>query len=72
MPYHTPAKKKRKLPPMKKNKSKKNKLTTKQKTKLQTHSKHHSPAHIREMKQLMVKGESFADAHASAMEEVGK
>ena len=72
MPYHTPAKKKRKLPPMKKNKSKKNKLTDKQKTKLQKHSSHHTKKHMEVMRQEMLEGNTFGEAHATAMKSVGE
>ena len=48
------------------------KLTDAQKKKLQDHSKHHTKKHMAMMRMMMMKGKSFADAHAEAKKKVGK
>ena len=48
------------------------KLTAQQKKKLQEHSNHHTKRHMAVMRMMMLRGKSFADAHAEAKKKVGK
>lgn len=52
-------------------KPKKN-LTKLQKDLMRTHSKHHTKKHLDKMKELMLKGYCFQQAHELSMKSVGK
>tara|TARA_R100000742_G_C4227984_1_gene50183 strand:+ start:119 stop:406 length:288 start_codon:yes stop_codon:yes gene_type:complete len=47
-------------------------LGKKQQDAMVKHSQHHSKKHIRMMKDLMVKGDTFAKAHTKTQKKVGK
>jgi len=49
----------------------KNGLTEKQEKMLDEHAEHHSPEHLERMRELMMNGMSFDEAHEMAQEEVG-
>ena len=48
------------------------KLTKRQEDTLKKHKKHHSLKHMRMMRTLMLKGDTFSTAHKKAQKEVGK
>ena len=48
------------------------KLTTRQKNKLDLHSEHHTAKHMTIMKEEMLKGKTFMEAHRIAMRKKGK
>ena len=52
--------------------SKSNKLSKNQSEQLKLHSVHHTKKHIDEMKKLMLKGISFAQAHKQTINKIGK
>ena len=47
-------------------------LSKRQQDAMVKHSQHHSKKHIRMMKDLMMKGDTFAQAHTKAQKKVGK
>ena len=47
-------------------------LTDRQKATLKKHSVHHTAKHMKMMRQLMMNGMSFTQAHKKAMAKVGK
>jgi len=47
-------------------------LTDKQKATMKKHSVHHSAKHMASMKEAMLSGKSFTQAHTVAMKKVGK
>ena len=49
----------------------KSSLTKKQEKMLEKHAEHHSPEHIKRMRELMMNGMSFDEAHEMTQEEVG-
>ena len=51
---------------------KKKALTKRQQASMKRHSKHHSPKHMKYMKNLMMKGSTFRAAHKKAQKAVGK
>ena len=52
--------------------TKKKSLTKRQQASMKRHSKHHSPKHMKYMKNLMMKGSTFTAAHKKAQKAVGK
>ena len=56
----------------KKKPTKKKTLTKRQQTTMSKHAKHHSPKHMKYMKNLMMKGSTFTAAHKKAQKAVGK
>ncbi len=48
------------------------KLTKRQQETMKKHSKHHSKKHIQYMKNSMVRGATFSQAHKRAQKAVGK
>ena len=52
--------------------SKTKKLSKNQLAQLKLHSVHHTKKHIDEMKKLMLRGISFAQAHKQTMYKIGK
>ena len=48
------------------------KLTQRQKDALAAHKKHHTKAHMAQMRAAMRKGHTFTKAHKAAMAKVGK
>ena len=48
------------------------KLNTRQKKAMKRHSKHHTSEHIRKMRDLILAGKTFSQAHTQAMATVGK
>ena len=48
-----------------------NKLKAAQEAMLKKHSKHHSPKHMKMMRDMMAKGKTFDEAHNAAKKEVG-
>jgi hypothetical protein len=48
------------------------KLTKRQQKTMKKHSKHHSKKHIQYMKNSMVRGATFSQAHKRAQKAVGK
>jgi|TARA_E500000318_G_scaffold175_1_gene242 DNA-directed RNA polymerase len=51
---------------------KKKALTKRQQASMTRHSKHHTPKHMKYMKNLMMKGSTFTAAHKKAQKAVGK
>ena len=51
---------------------KKKTLTKRQQATMKKHAKHHSPKHMKYMKNLMMKGSTFSAAHKKAQKAVGK
>ena len=49
----------------------KNGLTKKQEKMMEEHAEHHSPEHIKRMRELMMNGMSFDEAHEMTQEEMG-
>jgi len=47
-------------------------LTKRQEASMKRHSKHHSAKHMKYMKNLMMKGDTFRSAHKKAQAKVGK
>jgi len=47
-------------------------LTTGQKQLMKDHKKHHTSAHMKMMKELMLKGYCFQQAHDITMKKIGK
>ena len=47
-------------------------LTDKQKQALKQHAKHHSPKHLKMMRDEMKQGKTFEQAHKKAQAKVGK
>ena len=47
-------------------------LTKRQEASMKRHSKHHSAKHMRYMKNLMMKGDTFRSAHKKAQAKVGQ
>ena len=52
--------------------TRKKSLTKRQEASMKRHSKHHTPKHMRYMKNLMMKGSTFREAHKKAQKAVGK
>lgn len=52
--------------------TRKKSLTKRQEASMKRHSKHHTPKHMRYMKNLMMKGSTFTAAHKKAQKAVGK
>ena len=52
--------------------TRKKSLTKRQEASIKRHSKHHSAKHMRYMKNLMMKGDTFRSAHKKAQAKVGK
>tara|TARA_R110000796_G_scaffold9145_3_gene31420 strand:+ start:245 stop:409 length:165 start_codon:yes stop_codon:yes gene_type:complete len=48
-----------------------NKLKAAQEAMLKKHSKHHSPKHMKMMRDMMAKGKTFDEAHKAAKKEMG-
>jgi len=48
-----------------------NKLKAAQEALLKKHSKHHSPKHMKMMRDMMSKGKTFTQAHDAAKKEMG-
>jgi len=48
-----------------------NKLKVAQEALLKKHSKHHSPKHMKMMRDMMSKGKTFTQAHDAAKKEMG-
>ena len=57
---------------MKKKPAPKKTLTKRQQETMKKHSKHHSKKHMDMMKQAMLKGKTFTEAHKMAQKKVGK
>jgi len=57
---------------MKKKSAPKKTLTKRQQETMKKHSKHHSKKHMDMMKQAMLKGKTFTEAHKMAQKKVGK
>tara|TARA_B100000963_G_scaffold183008_1_gene159091 strand:- start:1869 stop:2036 length:168 start_codon:yes stop_codon:yes gene_type:complete len=53
-------------------KKKKKGLTTRQQNTMKRHSEHHTPGHMKMMRDLMIGGATFSAAHKKAMKKVGK
>ena len=47
-------------------------LTSRQEATMKKHSVHHTAKHMKMMRDLMMKGETFTQAHKKAMAKVGK
>lgn len=47
-------------------------LSKLQKDLMKAHKKHHTPAHMKMMKELMLKGNCFQQAHDITMKKIGK
>tara|TARA_R100000541_G_C1856322_1_gene78460 strand:- start:425 stop:619 length:195 start_codon:yes stop_codon:yes gene_type:complete len=56
----------------KKKPTRKKSLTKRQEATMSRHSKHHTPKHMKYMKNLMMKGSTFTSAHKKAQKAVGK
>tara|TARA_B100001057_G_C22300653_1_gene738112 strand:+ start:138 stop:347 length:210 start_codon:yes stop_codon:yes gene_type:complete len=69
MPYHTNSKSKIKMKPMDKPRKT---LSLLQKRLMKAHKEHHTPAHMKMMKKLMLEGYCFQQAHTITMKEIGK
>ena len=52
--------------------TRKKSITKRQEASMKRHSKHHSAKHMRYMKNLMMKGDTFRSAHKKAQAKVGK
>lgn len=52
--------------------TRKKSLTKRQEASMKRHAKHHSAKHMRYMKNLMMKGDTFRSAHKKAQAKVGK
>ena len=48
------------------------KLKAAQEAMLKKHSKHHSPKHMKMMRDMMSQGKTFDEAHRAAQKKVGK
>tara|TARA_R100001460_G_scaffold6272_3_gene16538 strand:+ start:501 stop:659 length:159 start_codon:yes stop_codon:yes gene_type:complete len=51
---------------------KKKKLTKRQEQTMKRHSEHHTAKHMKTMRDLMIKGKTFGQAHTIAKRKVGK
>jgi hypothetical protein len=47
-------------------------LTKRQEDTMKSHSEHHTKKHMDMMRSLMIKGDTFGQAHKKAMRKVGK
>tara|TARA_R100001591_G_scaffold64281_1_gene74063 strand:- start:378 stop:530 length:153 start_codon:yes stop_codon:yes gene_type:complete len=48
------------------------KLTSRQQKTMKNHSKHHTKKHMKMMREMMINGSSFTQAHKAALKKVGK